>query len=109
MAVLASPEQGAIEQAEFVEDGVEVEGIVELLGSVVVDSVVAVAALWQPYVAKPVVVFVKVDIADGPSDCFVGRLLDIEVVVEQFVVEIWVAASGLVQPAVVQVAAVRID
>ena len=45
----------------------------------VVDSVVAVAAFWQQYVAKPVVVFVKIDIADGPSHCFVGRLLEIEV------------------------------
>ena len=109
VAALPSPEQGAIEQAEFVQDVVDVEGIVEPLGSGVVDSVVAVAALWQPYVAKPVVVFVKVDIADGPFDCFVVRLFDIEVVVEQVVVEIWVAASGLVQPAVLQVAAVRID
>ena len=108
-AVLASPEQGSIEQAQFVEDGVEVEDIVEPLGSEVVDSVVPVAAAGQRYVAKLVVVVEKVDIADGPSDYFAGQVQDIEIVVEQFVVGLGVAASEVVQPTAVQAAGVRID
>ena len=109
LAVLASPAQGEVEQEEFVEDHVEAEEIVEQLAFVALDSVIAFAALGQPFVVKLVVVVVKFDIPDEPSDCFVGQLLDIGVVVGQFVLEIGVTASQVVQPTFMQAAVAKID
>ena len=120
MGALASPAQGALEQAELLEDEVGVEGIVVRLEF----EVVAVAVLGQPFFAKPVAIVLKSDIVDQPVDSFAGQLLNSEVavvegavveivvegvVVEKFDVGIQVATSELVQRTVAQAVVVVID
>ena len=63
----------------------------------VIDSLLGVAALEQPFVAKPVVLVVESDNVDEQFNCVAGQLLDsevavfdgavVEVIVEEVVVE----------------------
>ena len=65
--------------------------------------------ILRPSVVELVVFVVEFEIADEPSDYFVGQLPDIEIAVEEFVVELGVAASVVVQRTEVYAAAAGID